>query len=596
MARSPKRPPATCRRPRRAATAVIAAALALLMLALAPRGAAARRAVTVQVTGVRGALRANVLSTLGIANKGERKNASDAFIRHLHTRADAEIHRALEPFGYYRPFIHSELKTDGKWIARYDIDPGPPLRLDSVLVEVQGEGSADPAYQKLVHDFPLHKGDVLYQPAYEQAKTALENEAANGGYLDAKFLASDLNVDLSAYTSSIRLIVDSGRRHFFGDARFDQTVVSPRIANKFVTFHPGEPFSFRKLLEMQTALSSTGFYERVEVQPDTGEIDDRIVPIDVSLTPSRKIRLTSGVGYGTDDGPRATSQIELRRLNRLGHHAQIDLLVGQLSNGAAATYFIPWPNPRTDVASFYGGAQDVRTNVSRSQATLTGASLSRMLADWQVTLATNFRNETYSVGADHGTARFLVPEASWSRMRADDRTYTRNGDRVRIALRASARTLLSDANLLQPEAEWKVIRSFGPSFRGLARLSAGTSEVGNFHRLPPSLRYFAGGTNSVRGYAFNSLGPQDTLGRVIGGRNLLAGSLEANWLFHGKVGPALFVDAGNAFNRWSDGFKRGVGTGIRWVSPMGLIRGDLGWGLDRKKHPLEVHIALGSEL
>src|SRR6185503_8490507 len=117
------------------------------------RATAAKRGpiqVKVEVVGVAGALRKNVLASLSIAHKKDRKNASEAELRHLHSRADEEIGRALQPFGYYRPFIHSELTTGKQWVARYQIEPGPPLLVDSVLVEVVGEGATDPKFQLLV--------------------------------------------------------------------------------------------------------------------------------------------------------------------------------------------------------------------------------------------------------------------------------------------------------------------------------------------------------------------------------------------------------------------------------------------------------------
>jgi len=146
--------------------------------------------VRVEVVGVTGALRKNVLASLSIAHKKDRKNASEAELRHLHTRADEEIGRALQPFGYYRPFIHSELTTGKQWVARYQIEPGAPLLVDSVLVEVNGEGATDPKYQRLVQDFPIKKGGVLLHQAYEQGKLSLETYAAEGGYLDADFQES----------------------------------------------------------------------------------------------------------------------------------------------------------------------------------------------------------------------------------------------------------------------------------------------------------------------------------------------------------------------------------------------------------------------
>ncbi|HEU5311189.1 MAG TPA: BamA/TamA family outer membrane protein, partial [Candidatus Eisenbacteria bacterium] len=101
---------------------------------------------------------------------------------------------------------------------------------------------------------------------------------------------------------------------------------------------------------------------------------------------------------------------------------------------------------------------------------------------------------------------------------------------------------------------------------------------------------------SVRGYGYNSLGPRDENGDVIGGPYLLVGSLEAEHRFLPRWGGAVFFDMGNAVNNFGDPLSRGAGVGARWVSPAGLVRVDFGWGLDRDRTPLTVHISLGSEL
>jgi hypothetical protein len=383
----------------------------------------ARIKVKVEVLGVQGALRRNVLASLSIAHKKDRKNASQGELRHLHSRADEEIGRALQPFGYYRPFIHSELTTGKQWVARYQIEPGPPLLVDSVLVEVTGEGAADPKYQRLVQDFPVKKGNVLLHQAYEQGKLSLETYSAEGGYLDAQFDESRIEVDLARYTATVMVRYDSGPKHFFGPVAFDHAVIERGMLERYPTFKSGDVFNFRKLQDLQSNLSNTGYFARVEVEPSEETMGHRQVPIDVSLAPAKKLRFSGGVGYGTDDGARVRAVIEMRRLNSQGHRAQLNTQYGQRDKRAELQYFIPWPNPRTDVATLSTGYLDVTTQTSTSQIEYGGGSLSRLLGKWRVIPALNFRREKFTVGVDHGTVSTLVPEGTWSRRRAPWRGY-----------------------------------------------------------------------------------------------------------------------------------------------------------------------------
>src|SRR5262245_3245434 len=110
----------------RVATAAIASSIALCASWVAPRPAPAQTPpVRVQVVGIDGELRRNVLASLTIRKRSERKGQSETGIRQLHAKAEDEIRRALEPYGYYQPLIQAELTTDGRpWVARYTVQPG----------------------------------------------------------------------------------------------------------------------------------------------------------------------------------------------------------------------------------------------------------------------------------------------------------------------------------------------------------------------------------------------------------------------------------------------------------------------------------------
>lgn len=552
--------------------------------------------VKVEVLGLSGALKRNVLASLSIADKKQRKNANEEVLRHLHARADEEIRRAIQPFGYYRPIVQSELVTGKSWTARYTVEAGPPILLDSVLVDVTGEGENDPRYQKIVRDYPLHKGSVLLHPSYDLAKASFETAAAEGGYLDARFLASRIDVDLQRYAAAIVIRYDTGPRHYFGPVSFDNDIIKERMLERFVDFRPGDVFDFRKLLQLQTELSSTGYFTKVEVEPGAEPTGHRLVPIGVSLAPAKKLRFTGGVGYGTDDGARVRLLTEMRRLNRAGHRAQINLQYGSRDKHAIGEYFIPFPNPRTDVLTLSTGYQDLNTATFRNRVFRSGISESRLLGQWRVIPALNYRRENFLVGVDSGIVRTLIPEGTWSRVRTDDAIFTKNGDRLSLNARLADRRVVSDVSFQQLRGDAKLIHAFGPRSRGIARIEAGATHTNDFRDLPPTLRFFAGGTTSVRGYSYNSLGPRDELRHVIGGRYLLTGSVELNQFFLPRWGGAVFFDAGNAMNSWRLPVKRGAGVGLRWISPAGLVRVDVGWGLDRLGTPIQLHLAMGSEL
>jgi translocation and assembly module TamA len=157
--------------------------------------------------------------------------------------------------------------------------------------------------------------------------------------------------------------------------------------------------------------------------------------------------------------------------------------------------------------------------------------------------------------------------------------------------------VISTLSFLQLRGSAKVVYGFLPGFRILARTEVGRTFSKEFHELPPGLRFFTGGDLSVRGFSYLALGPRDSLDNVIGGPALLVGSAEVDYRFMPRFALAAFTDAGNAMQRFSlNGLEYSVGAGIRFISPIGLVRLDGAFGISRKNRPFRIHITMGPDL
>jgi translocation and assembly module TamA len=156
--------------------------------------------------------------------------------------------------------------------------------------------------------------------------------------------------------------------------------------------------------------------------------------------------------------------------------------------------------------------------------------------------------------------------------------------------------LLSDITFGQVTLRGKYIRSIGEKSRIITRAAIGATEVSDFEQFPSSLRFFAGGDSSIRGYDYQSLGPEGDDGEVEGGRYLAVGSIEYENMFLGDWGGAVFTDFGNAYNSFSDPIEYSVGIGVRWRSPVGLIRVDVAKGLSDTDEGIALHIVIGPDL
>lgn len=575
----------------------------VLTALLLPTAARAAERVRIEIEGLDRDLRRNVLATLSLEEaKGDDDLAEDR-IRRLHANAPDEIKLALQPFGYYRPAVQSALEREGDtWVARYTVEPGPPLKVTRRDLQVLGEGSGDPGFRELVQEFPLTEGETVFHPDYEAGKTAFEEYAAENGYLDAAFQTNEIRVDLGSYTSDVILLYDTGPRYRFGPVIFNQDFLDPNLLKGYVTWEQGEPLNVNELLEVQNALSDSPYFQRVEVVPRQEQAQALEVPIEITLIASRRQRWTAGAGYGTDTGPRGTVGLELRRINRRGHRGQSEVRISNIEKSFSANYQIPGPYPRTDVLTFQVGYADLRPETSRSQSALVGVGLTQARGSWREAFGLNFQREDFEVGLDEGISELLIPQASWNQVKADDRISATKGHRLQLDLKGADESLLSNASFLQAKVEGKLIHSFADRFRFISRVQVGYTQTDQFRELPPTMRFFAGGDQSVRGFEYQALGRRDEAGNVIGGEALLTGSLELEyrflqkWRFLEKWGVAAFYDAGNATESFSGSLERGAGVGLRWVSPIGPIRADVAWALTEPDRPLRFHLTVGPDL
>jgi translocation and assembly module TamA len=552
--------------------------------------------VAVTIEGIRGDLRENVLAYLSIANPPP--SPSEEAVRRLYRRAPEEIKKALQALGHYHPEIRSELTPQGeRWEARFTIDPGPAVRIEKVDLKITGEGETDPPFEAMPARLPLKPGAVLNHGQYEDSKKRLQALAAERGYFDARFTASELQVDVQRNQADIILHFDTGRRYRIGKVSFGESEFDPGFLSRFVPFQPGEPYHTSHLLALQGALVNSDHFATVEVRLLTDQAEGDQVPVAVTLVAKKKYQLSAGVGYGTDTGPRIKLGWENRQVNLRGHRFRTELELSYVEQNATATYEIPLARPPADKLQFQAGWRHQNNLTIESQQGTVGVARTKGRAGgWLETLSLNYQAEIFQVGDQSGTSRLLLPGISWARTLADNQKDPRRGSRLSFGVKGTTQWIGSDVDLLQTEAQGKLIRPFGEKGRVLLRGDLGWTQVSDFSRLPASLRFFAGGDRSVRGYRYQSLGPEDDSGQVIGGRALAVGSVEYDYRIKKEWSVALFYDAGNAFNGRMIDLKQGAGIGARWHSPVGPVRLDLAYAITEPGITLRLHFNMGPDL
>lgn len=554
--------------------------------------------VDVYIEGVEGELLANVELLLSIQQQRDHPLLSTGRIRRLHQKADQEIRTALKSYGYYRPEIEKQLEQVGgeRWRAEYRIRPGDPLRLDSVKVELQGEGRDTAELQRLFAGFPLRYGDVLNQVRYEAAKSEIVQAATELGFFEHRFVRHRIIIDLETYSATIDLVFDSGPRYHFGAISLNQDVLNEGFLRRFIPFAEGDPYSVNELIGLQQALSNSDYFHAIEIEPDTGINPDHVVPVAVKLTPRKRHKYTFGLGYGTDTRARGKLGWAVPRVNRRGHRFDSELKASGISQSISANYHIPIGDPATEEVAFNAAVVDTITDTSDSLVRNLGVSLIQTPGPWRRVLSLNYQDESFTIAEESGRSTLLIPAADWSRVWADNLSDVGNGLRLQLGIRGASEKLASDTDFTQATLVAKLIRSVIGNNRIILRGRVGGTWTQAFNQLPASVRFFTGGSQSVRGFAYQSLGPTNEQGRVVGGKHLLVGSVELEHSISTNWAVAIFYDQGNAINNTNDPLEYGAGFGLRWKTPIGPVRFDLASALSRPGEPWRIHINIGPDL
>lgn len=558
----------------------------------------AQISINVEIKGVSAKLADNVRLFLSIEQQKGNALLSEARLRRLHKKAPLEINKALQPFGYYRPVVNAELTnvSTGLWKAVYNIDPGPPLRIGQFNFSISEEMRKDPAFKTLIEKPPLQTGAVFNHVEYENFKSTLAKLAAERGYFSARFSEHRIEVDLEKYEARVYLNYQGGPRYRFGDVTLNQDVLNPEFLRRYIPFEKGAPYTLYELIDLQQALNDTDYFRTVEVSPGQAQSDSAEIPVSVMLTPRKRHHYSIGLGFGTNTGARTKFGWDISPLNKRGHRLKTEAKVSQIGYSLGTQYSVPVLNPRTDQIIYSTGIVNEKTDTSESTALTIGASLNRNRGSWRETLSLNYQQEKYAIADDRGVSNLLIPGANWRRTWGRNFIYTVDGLRFDIGLRGASKALISDTDFFQIQGGIKTINSLGHRNRIITSGNVGATWTQEFNQLPSSVRFFAGGSQSVRGYAYQSLGPVDNDGEVIGGQYLVVGSIEFEHSLNNKWGLALFYDIGNALDNINDALERGAGFGVRWKSPVGTIRIDLANAISQDGRPWRIHFNIGPDL
>ncbi len=557
--------------------------------------------LTVVVRGVEGEEHKNIMASIKIALQQKNPDLTLRHIRRLHKAAPEQIAKALAPLGYYSVKVKDEgslTKDDNGWHAVYEVIPGEPTLVEQVNIEVTGPGEDEEVFQNLKKKFPLKKGEQLRDTLYEKGKKNILSTALRNGYIKAGFTTSKVLVRHKESRAEIQLNLDTGPLFFFGETTSDQNIIMPEMLDRYLPYSSGDVYSLSALNQLQTDLYATGYFSQVFVDPQYpgAENEGQMIPVEVKLKPDKKNRYSFGVGYGTDTGARGNIGWKNRIINRHGHKPEFNIQLAENGSRSNAGYEIPVFDLRYDSVNFNTLFFDETWEDTWIKQLSISGSVNHNAPKRQFGVGLEYLHENYTVGVTSGSANLLIPSGYFTLILAEDRVKTEHGIRLSASLKGGDTAFLSSTSFLQARANGKIILTPWKSWRLLGRLSIGAIMMDSINELPPSLRFYAGGDHSVRGYGYKELGPEDSSGKIIGGQYLTEASIEIERKITDTWSAAAFYDIGNAYDDIDADFQIGAGLGVRMNLPFGQVRLDVACALSDADYPLRIHLTIGADL
>ncbi|WP_300495453.1 autotransporter assembly complex family protein [Marinobacter sp.] len=535
---------------------------------------------------------------------GEVEGRSAGSLRRYASTAEAQVEEALRALGYYSPMIQWEVVEqpgDGETPARLvlTVQPGEPIRVRSRQVSIEGPASRDPDFVGTLPEKPA-EGDVLNHGQYSTLRQTIQNRASRLGYFDGEFTTRRLEVNPEQRTADISLVFRSGVRYRLGEVSFKEGHgFEEQLLEQFVRFEPGEIYHADKVARLSGDLSNSGYFSGVDIDASPGKAEEGVIPLSVDLTTRPPRSVATGVGFSTDVGPRFSGNWREHWINPMGHRRGAQTELSAPRQNVGAWYELPLDPPMTDSIRLSAGYQREDIEDVESELLTFGQQWKHQLDNgWLQVASIRWEGERFRIGNDDPEqSSLLLPGLGYSKLQADSPLDPSRGYRIQFDVTGSHRAVISDVDILHANVLVKGLYTLADNHRFLSRFQFGGVATNRFSDVPPSLRFFAGGDQTVRGYGYETLSPRNSEDVAIGGRYLMVGSVEYQYEFAENWRVAAFVDEGNAMDDLSDPLATGAGLGIRWISPVGPLRLDVAKGLDPEfGGEWRIHFSMGPEL
>jgi translocation and assembly module TamA len=518
-------------------------------------------------------------------------------LQRLVAEARIETERAAAAEGYFSAVVATAIERhEDVSLVRITVEPGPRTTVASVDLQFRGAVAAggernDRRIAVVRKAWLLAPGAPFRQADWEAAKRGAVGELARELYAGASITASEARVDPGERTATLRVELDSGPPFRFGSVRVSGTRrYSPSIIENLYAIRPGDEYDASRLAVFQRRLLETGYFATAQIAVNRDPASADAAPVDVMVVDARSQRVDTGISFSTD--VRLGGQLNYTHQDLAGSALRLRTLLKADARTQTANASIDTP-PRLGGVWNTVTAQYEATDIQnqRTEGMMGGVSY-----NWgvertpsQISLSAHHERQVI-IGSttERNDAVFLGFRQVYRY--TDDPLLPRSGVLGSVGLGSSLPGMATQ-QFVRGTGKVNVLIPVGRNLDLAARGEGGIVLADTRSGIPTTFLFRTGGDQTVRGYAYQSIGvPQGAA--VVGGRYLVVGSVEATYWFAGDWGAAAFVDAGDAFDdRNALDLAFGYGVGVRWRSPIGPFRADIAYGV--KSESVRLHFSVG---
>jgi outer membrane protein assembly complex protein YaeT len=522
------------------------------------------------------------------------------------------VNTLLRESGYYEARVTHELEPKGASLEiTLHIDEGPPAIATQVALAASDFALSEKEESALRAQMSLKPGDVFTQKDYDASRDRIERSYLEHGfaYVDVQKAAE---VDTATHEVRVTYTITRRTAAVFGQTTIDGLAKLPDVlVQREIAYEPGKPYDPRQIEKTQANIFGLNLFRSVTTAPSnldqrTGTVD---VAIHVAEGPPHSIKL--GIGYGLEDEIRAQAQWQHNNFlgggRQLGFRIKASFITQAFEGEFRQPYFL---HPKQTFVLPLTQSREDEPGFTVIQTRLAPRIERKIRPELTVSLGYNIEHDDLSkVPAetqqrlDQFKARGVVSSftATLERNTAGDLLDPHDGSVTSVALEQAGGPWHGDYTFYRGLFEAKTyIPAWLRNQVVAARFRIGAGDgFGQSKDLPMFRRFFAGGINSTRGYDRYKLGPLTSHGDPIGGRSLIEGGLELRTPVYHSLGAVVFLDAAQVderpFHYDLGKLQYGTGPGIRYATPVGPLRLDIGFPLNAPAGlpSWQVHFSIG---